>query len=217
MAKTATKKFRIKKPNKQQSKSNIFIMVMIGVAITFFVVVIGFFMKEEDRMASQENYDNAGTDSRCASVIEFNGKKYNHLKGYDLIRKKNQGYGSCEFDILSCIYGRECSEKTLNDGKKLGKIWQKTPACGKDHYNKTFEFCNKDDLVAVHLNIEKRNNPVVWAGETKFLNPNGCIDKYGVSANKSFDNATISIGMDGFVGNKECWGTSDLSKFKKIA
>lgn len=217
MAKTVKKNLRIKRQNKQQSKSNIVVIVLIGVAIAFFIVVIGFFMKEADRMASQENYDYVGTDSRCPSVIELNGKQYNHLKQYDTIRKKNQGYESCGFDILSCIYGRECSEKTLNDGKKLGKMWQKSPACGREHYNKTFEFCNKDDLVAVHLNIEQKNNPVVWAGQTTYLNPNACINKYGVSADKSFNNANLGMGVDGFVGSKECWGTSDLSKFKKIA
>jgi hypothetical protein len=216
----AKKNVRRGKPGKQKQNktTTMSVMVMGGIVavIVFFVVIMGFFMKESDGMDFQENYQSMGTDPRCPSTIKFEGKTYDHLRGHDLFQKRKQGYGSCDFDILSCIYGRDCMKKTLDDGKKLGRLWRRNPVCGRNHHNKTFEFCNKDDLVAVHMNIERKGNPIVWAGKTTYTNPNGCVDKYGVSADKGFNNANIGLGLGGFVGHKECWGTSDLSQFEVV-
>jgi len=72
---------------------------------------------------AKENYDTKSyktqTISSCPTSIMYNNKKYTHLAGHDVFIEKNPGYGSCaDFDITSCIYGRNIQKKTMDDGKK---------------------------------------------------------------------------------------------------
>jgi len=100
-------------------------------------------------------------------------------------------------------------------------VWWNSPACGRANWKKEFDFCDKDDLVAVHFkdidNSIKRK--IVYAGKTGCLNDcnNSCLSKYGMSADKSkLDNSTINFGVDSFEGNKVCYLKHDTSNVKIV-
>lgn len=177
-------------------------MMMVAVALSVAVILGTYFT------FAKENYETK-TISSCPASIMYENKTYTHLAGHDTVLEANQGYGSCDFDITSCIYGRNIQDKTMNDGKKVARVWWNSPACGRTNWKKTFKFCDKDDIVAVHFKdiADSKKRKIVYAGKTGCVTDcnNSCLAKYGMSANKSvLDNASINPGIDGFENNKEC-------------
>lgn len=203
------------RPNKKRSCEKCGISTMTMLVLFVAVVAVGgyFFFSQY-----QENYTTS-TISECPDSVVFNNKKYTHLKGQDTLLEAKTGT-ACDFDITSCIYGRNIEKKTMNDGKKVAGVWWTSPVCGKSNSKKSFDFCDKNDLLAVHFKDMKdaTKRKIVWAGKTEPLFNNKCLDKYGVSVDKyQMDNGKISFGSTGYdTYLDECLMKYDSSNVKIV-
>lgn len=213
MAKTT--KRQMKKSKKMCGMSTI---AVVGMIIAL-VILIGYLMIAKDKESYFEAVAPSGTSMYCPNTVTYDGKVYTHLTGHDKFFPANSDYPACAFDITSCIYGRNIQTKSMDDGKKKVGIWLTSPVCGRANWKKSFNFCDKNDLVAVHYkDIDNpKKKELIYAGKTTCSDScdNACLLTYGMSVDKTLmNNGSINPGIDGFVGNKECLLKADSSKLK---
>lgn len=145
-----------------------------------------------------EKFNSNTTNYNCPKTIKYNGKSYDYMPGHGYsVEKTNDNNIGCEkFPLDVCFYAGNCTTKQVK-GKKLGSLWVKSPECGRVNHEKSFEFCDKDDLIQVNFKDinDPRKRQAIYVGKAE-VNPNDlnnvCLKWGGISKdNTKLDNGSL--------------------------